>query len=221
MDTLLTNYLLWLIGLSIIIAGVERAFAARSQSVVRRWLWSDLLHLFFNGHFLGLMLYGIAFHLVLPQVDTQLAQLGWQDRVYFNAAHAFGWSLVLQSVIALFVLDFIQWCVHNTLHRSDLLWKIHQVHHSVKDGEMDWIVSSDSRGLNRSFTNRNVSPHHVVWLCAGSSFHAVFGTLIGHLNHANVPWGYGTRLHTQQSQNVLVSSRLRCTCRWSELWHHL
>ena len=37
--------------------------------------------------------------------------------------------------------DFIQWCVHNMLHRVPLFWEFHKAHHSVKDGEMDWIVS--------------------------------------------------------------------------------
>ena len=38
------------------------------------------------------------------------------------------WPLWLQALAAIVSLDLLQWCVH-------------KLHHGVKDGEMDWIVS--------------------------------------------------------------------------------
>ena len=40
--------------------------------------------------------------------------------------------------ITYFVLsDFIEWCVHNLLHRVSWMWEFHKLHHSIID--MDWI----------------------------------------------------------------------------------
>ena len=134
------NYLIWLAAFSVLVATFERIWPAREQRMIRRWLWSDAVHLVFNGHFFGLLLYGIATYHVLPHVDAFLAELGLRESLYFAAVNLWGWGLIAQSVVAFFLLDFVQWLVHNTLHRVSFLWKIHQVHHSVKDGEMDWIV---------------------------------------------------------------------------------
>ena len=119
---------------------LERLFPWRpQQKQLRPKLWSDLIHLVFNGHFLGLLLAGLASTWVLPYVDRWLAKEGITDAVYRNAA--VDWPLWAQILVALFAVDFIQWCVHNLLHRVPFLWELHKAHHSVKDGEMDWIVS--------------------------------------------------------------------------------
>jgi 3-mercaptopyruvate sulfurtransferase SseA/sterol desaturase/sphingolipid hydroxylase (fatty acid hydroxylase superfamily) len=185
------NYLLWLAAFSVLVAAFERLWPARPQKLLRKWLWSDLVHLAFNGHVLGLLLYGVAWYRVLPLVDGWLAAHGWTGLVYRNAAS--GWSLVVQSVVALVVLDFVQWLVHNSLHRSNLLWRVHQVHHSVKDGEMDWVVSFRFSWLEPVYYKAAMYLPAVWFGFAPEAlfFHAVFGTLIGHLNHANLTWDYG------------------------------
>jgi 3-mercaptopyruvate sulfurtransferase SseA/sterol desaturase/sphingolipid hydroxylase (fatty acid hydroxylase superfamily) len=185
------NYLVWLAAFSVLVAVFERLWPARPQKTLRRWLWSDALHLVFNGHVLGLLLYGITWYRVLPVLDAWLADQGWTGLVYRNAAS--GWSLVVQSVVALVVLDFVQWLVHNSLHRSGLLWRIHQVHHSVKDGEMDWIVSFRFSWLEPVYYKAAMYLPAMWFGFAPEAmfFHAVFGTLIGHLNHANLTWDYG------------------------------
>ena len=185
------NYLLWLLGISVLVAVLERLFHARDQKVLRKWSWSDALHLVFNGHFLGLMLYGIAYNRVLPVLDGALAEGGWTGILYRQATAE--WPLVLQIIIALFVVDFLQWCVHQVLHRSNFLWKIHQVHHSVKDGEMDWIVPFRFSWLE-PVIYKAATYLPLAWFGFAPEalfFHAVFGTLIGHLNHANLSWDYG------------------------------
>ena len=78
----------------------------------------------FNGHFLGLLLAGLASTWILPSVDRWLAAEGLTDAVYRNAA--VDWPLWLQIIVALLVLDFIQWCVHNSLHRIPLFWEFPQ-----------------------------------------------------------------------------------------------
>ena len=187
------TYLYWLLGLSAFVATLERVFPARRQKVLRRRLWSDALYLLFNGHVLGLMLYAVAFQYILPVLDAALEATGWKEVLYFDAAGVFGWGLLWQSVLALIVLDFVQWAVHNLLHRSATLWKSHQVHHSVEDGEMDWIVAFRFSWIE-PLVYKPVTYFPIMWFGFAPEAlfaHAVIGTLSGHLNHANLDWDYG------------------------------
>src|SRR6056300_1764040 len=115
------NYIFWLVLFSVIVLLFEVRWPAREQKIVRKWLWSDYLHLIFNGHILGLLLYGIASYHVLPYLDGFLAEYGLKDVLYFQAVA--GWDIVLQSILALIIMDFAQWLVHNALHRNDFLWE--------------------------------------------------------------------------------------------------
>src|SRR5689334_5839473 len=120
--------------------GLEALFPWRkSQKQLRRTFLSDLFHLAFNGHFLGVILYAVSDRFVLPKL-LEVAQKIGIDRV-FPIGVAARWPLALQIGVVIVVFDFIQWCVHNLLHRVPFLWEFHKTHHSVVDGEMDWIVS--------------------------------------------------------------------------------
>jgi sterol desaturase/sphingolipid hydroxylase (fatty acid hydroxylase superfamily) len=43
------------------------------------------------------------------------------------------WPMWLQLLVFFIVLDFVQWFTHVMLHRFEVLWRFHQVHHSVKE----------------------------------------------------------------------------------------
>lgn len=201
------SYLAWLALFSIIVAVFEWRWPARTQPMWRKWTWSDALHLLFNGHLLGAYLYAISSYRLIPVLDGFLASYGLLGVLYQDAVA--DWPLWVQIPIALVVIDFVQWCVHNTLHRVPFLWNIHQVHHSVKDGEMDWIVSFRFSWLE-PVLYKAVGYAPLVWFGFAPEavfFHAVFGTLIGHLNHANLTWDYGPLRY------VLNSPRMH-------LYHH-
>ncbi|MCO4773942.1 MAG: sterol desaturase family protein, partial [Deltaproteobacteria bacterium] len=118
---------------SVLVFGLEAALKLRkNQKQLRSRLWSDVLHLVFNGHVLGLIFFGIATQWILPSFDQALGSAGLTDVLYRNAAST--WPLWMQIVVALVVVDFFQWCVHNALHRIPLLWELHKTHHSVVDG---------------------------------------------------------------------------------------
>jgi 3-mercaptopyruvate sulfurtransferase SseA/sterol desaturase/sphingolipid hydroxylase (fatty acid hydroxylase superfamily) len=183
-------YPLALAVISVAVATAEHFFPWRKeQRQWRRALGSDFLHLVFNGHFLGLILYGVATTWILPHLDLWMARAGLTGHVYRNLAAS--WPLWVQIPVALIVVDFVQWCVHNLLHRVPFLWKFHQAHHSVVDGEMDWIASF------RFQWTEVVVYKSVLYLPlaffgfapAAILFHAIFGTVIGHLNHANLNLG--------------------------------
>lgn len=193
---------------SILVAALERLFPRRrEQRASRRYLWSDFLHLVFNGHFLGVILYGIASHHVIPRLDGWLANAGAYDVVYRGAVSS--WPLWLQIVVVLVVVDFLQWCVHNLLHRVPFLWEFHKAHHSVIDGEMDWIVSF--RFQWTEVVVYRAAQYVPLAFCGFAHeavlFHAIFGTLIGHLNHANLHWSWGPLRYLLNSPAM-------------HIWHH-
>jgi len=193
---------------SLLVAGLERFWPWRTeQKQLRPYLWSDFIHLIFNGHFLGLILYGIAVHRVLPHIDPLLTEAGLFGVIYRNAASA--WPMWLQIVVALVVVDFVQWCVHNALHRIGPLWNWHKVHHSVKNGEMDWIVSFRFQ-WTEVVLYKTVLYLPLAWFGFAEEallFHAIFGTLIGHFNHANLDIDWGP------ARYILNSPRMH-------IWHH-
>ena len=185
---------------SIVVAVLERVVPARPrQRSLRPGLGSDLAYLIFNGHFLGVGLAWVAARTVAPFLDGRL-----------ELHLASGWPLWVQAAVAVVLLDFAQWTIHILLHRVPFLWEFHKVHHSVREGEMDWIVSFRFHWVEAVvYTTLQYLPLTILGF-AGEAlmFHAVFGTLVGHFNHANLDWGYG------HWRYVLNSPRMH-------LWHHV
>lgn len=201
-------YPAFLLAVSALVMFAERLWPwRRDQKQLRPTLWSDAVHLVFNGHFLGLILFGIASFHLLPHVDRWLAAQGWTDAIHRNAAA--DWPVWVQIPVALLAIDFVQWGVHNLLHRVPFLWKFHETHHSVQDGEMDWIVSFRFQ-WTEVVVYRVVQYLPLAWFGFGEvaiMVHATFGTLIGHLNHSNLDLGRG------RWRYILNSPRMH-------IWHH-
>ncbi|MDP2341990.1 MAG: rhodanese-like domain-containing protein [Deltaproteobacteria bacterium] len=176
------------------------------QRQLRPGLLSDLAHLVINGHWLGVGLYAVAANLQ-PAFSALLQRLGLQGVAHLDVAAR--WPLWLQIVGALVVVDFLQWCVHRLLHRFSFLWEIHKVHHSIEDGEMDWIVSFRFHWLEvviyKGLLYLPLLPFG--FGVEAVMVHAIFGTLIGHLNHANLDLSWGPLRY------VLNSPRMH-------IWHH-
>lgn len=190
--------------ISVGVAVAERLFPARPQKQLRPRLWSDVAHLVFNGHFLGVMVFGVATLHVLPAIN---AVVPLDATVGRNLARE--WPIAAQIAVALLVTDFLQWGVHRLLHAVPALWTFHKVHHSVVDGEMDWIVAFRFHWME-VVVYKSLLYVPLAWFGFGTEAvmtHAVFGTLIGHLNHANLDLGYGRLGY------VLNNPRMH-------LWHH-
>lgn len=208
MTLILYAYPLSLAVISVLVACLEWFFPWRpEQKQFRKGLLSDFLHLVFNGHFLGLILFGISARYILPSLDHWLAEMGMTTLLYHNVAAS--WPLWLQIIVALLVIDFVQWGVHNLLHRVPFFWQMHKCHHSIVDGEMDWIVSFRFQWsevvVYKLF--QYIPLAYFGFATEAVLFHAIFGTLIGHLNHANLNWDYGWFRY------VLNSPRMH-------IWHH-
>src|SRR5262249_16812319 len=97
-----------------------------------------------------------------------------------------GWSFGVQVVLALLVADVATYLRHRLVHRSDLLWRFHRIHHSMTG--LYWIRSAYTHPLEQLFILAAIMLP-ISLLGAGEQVVAVvrfvFG-LSGLLQHANV-----------------------------------
>lgn len=197
-------YAAWLAGLSLLFLVLERIIPRQPMPVVRRFFWTDLFYLIFNGHYLGLLI-GAGSIQVIAALDRSLDLTHLKNVFYLGAMSAQpAW---LQFVVLLVVLDFCQWLIHNLLHRVPWLWEFHKVHHSIVD--LDWI------GNWRFHWIEAVLYKSILYVPAaffGFGPQAMFGyailnTLIGHFAHANI------RVHIGPLKYLINSPEMH-------IWHH-
>lgn len=201
----------YVVGLALISALFVAAEAVRpwrpQQRQLRRGLLSDLSFLVFNGHFLGVGLYFVATRAILPPLDAALRSVGACPYVYRNAAA--GWPLWAQALVLVVAFDFLQWAIHRLLHAVPRLWQLHKVHHSVVDGEMDWLVSFRFHWVE-AVVYKSLQYLPLAFFGFGATpvmIQAFVGTAMGHLNHSNLDVGHG------RWRYILNSPRMH-------LWHH-
>ncbi len=102
---------------------LERLFPARSQSIFRPALATDLA--FFFGQYLlwnGLSL------LLLRLISVSL----W-------GALSVPWPMAMQCVVAVVLGDVLVYFFHRACHASSLLWRFHSVHHSSE--HLDFLAA--------------------------------------------------------------------------------
>jgi len=167
-----------LLMVSLAFALAERLRPWRSQAVRRRGLFTDLIYLVFNGHFLALLLAPLI-GVVAPQMERLIVPI--LGRSYLD-----GWPMWGQYVLGFFLIDFIQWGIHVLMHRVPDLWRIHRVHHSIQD--MDWLGSMRFHWLEIVVYR---SLQYLPFLLLGFdwqvlAWHGLFATIMGHFNHANL-----------------------------------
>lgn len=195
------GYLFWLLALSAACALAEAVVPWRKQQ--RQWregLTQDGFWLLFNGHFFSI--------LAAPLFAASAAAL--LSRVPALAS----WQLLanlptLPQFLILFVVrDFVEWCIHNLLHRTPALWELHKLHHSIST--MDWIGNFRFHWME-IVVYRSLSFVPIVAMGADPNTLLLVGivsTLIGHLNHSNlnITWG--------PFRYLLNSPRMH-------IWHHM
>ncbi len=184
MADFLSRYVFWLGSVSLLCLIAERLRPWREeQPLLRPQFGQDVFWLCFNGYFSDFALVYLfslahggldaAFRVIVGHTPDTLALL----------APA---SLWLQIPVLLLLSDFIEWIVHNALHRSPWLWRFHRVHHSIL--VMDWI------GNFRFHWFETIVYKLVKYLplaMLGARWEAVLvvaviSTTIGHLNHSNL-----------------------------------
>jgi sterol desaturase/sphingolipid hydroxylase (fatty acid hydroxylase superfamily) len=184
------GYFFWLLVVSALAFVLERLFTWRkNQSVWRKEIGQDLFFLIFNGHYAGLLIATLATYL-LQQLAIWTNTGDWMNQL--QAAHWIaGWPIVAQVITFMLIKDFISWWVHRLLHSVPWMWEFHKLHHSIT--QMDWIGNFRFHWMEiviyRAFT---FMPLMVLGVSGDIILViAVVETLIGHLNHANIAWGWG------------------------------
>jgi sterol desaturase/sphingolipid hydroxylase (fatty acid hydroxylase superfamily) len=194
------GYFFWLLVISTGCLVAERIRPwRRGRKLFRKEFFHDLFWLFFNGHYFSVLFAYVAAFLALGLFPVLTAAKSW------NLLG--GWPIVAQFLVYFLLKDFLDWCVHNLLHRVPALWEFHKLHHSIV--EMDWIGNFRFhwmeiivyQGLTYfPLVILGVDPLVILLV-------AIASTLIGHLNHSNLDISWGPLRY------LFNSSRMH-------IWHH-
>jgi sterol desaturase/sphingolipid hydroxylase (fatty acid hydroxylase superfamily) len=154
---------------------LERLFPYnRGQRLLRTGFFTDFLfYNFFQSWICGVL---IGRFLAWTDAHASLSRPG-----FFR-----GWPLALQ--VALFVVshDLYIYLFHRLQHRSPLLWRIHEAHHSVP--EVDWLSGVRSHTLE-ILINQTIEFAPIVLLGAGPAVAPIKGAISaiwGMFIHSNV-----------------------------------
>ncbi|MDZ7343661.1 MAG: sterol desaturase family protein [candidate division KSB1 bacterium] len=199
------GYFFWLLVVSLLCWVLERLAPWRpEQKPFRKQIWQDFFWLIFNGHYAGIAI-AFAGSWVIQQLNPLFGLLHVPSPE--SIALLSGSPLWLQFIVFFVLKDFLEYFVHNLLHRLPLLWEFHKLHHSIE--ELDWIGNMRFHWMEivvyKSVTYLplvmlGVNGQVILWI-------AVVSTLIGHLNHSNLNFDWGPLRY------VINSPRMH-------VWHH-
>ena len=197
------SYLHWLVAISLGFVLVERLLPWRKGQPTLRAGWlRDLGLLALNGHLFSLWTGALTAALALG--TTRLLQ-SWG--LVLDSSPVPRWPFLAQFLVFLVLADFLQWCVHNLLHRVPWLWAFHKVHHSITT--MDWIGNWRFHWME-ILVYKSLQWLPLAWLGASGETGlavAVVSTLWGDFNHSNLNAGLGPLGY------VFNNPRMH-------LWHH-
>jgi sterol desaturase/sphingolipid hydroxylase (fatty acid hydroxylase superfamily) len=184
---------------------LERLFPWRKeQKFFRKQIGQDIFWLIFNGHIAGVLLAYLTFWIV-HQMNFLLFSWNFPAPDQLNLLKA---APEWVQFTAYFVLsDFVEWIIHNLLHRVPGMWEFHKLHHSIL--ELDWIGNFRFHWME-IIIYRAMKYFPLVVLGVEGNIVlliAIVATLIGHLNHSNLKMDYGIFRY------ILNSPRFH-------IWHH-
>lgn len=181
----LKNYFYWLILVSLFFLVLEVVIPWRKkQAVQRKDFWLDGFYMFFNFFIFSLIIYNAASDLIVNLFNDGIQLISGVDLQALNPLNNMPvWSIL---IIGFLVRDFVQWWIHRLLHKSDWLWKFHQVHHSVEEMgfaahlRYHWMENVVYRSLE-----------YIPLALLGIGLHDffiihIFTLAWGHYNHSNI-----------------------------------
>ncbi|WP_345369027.1 sterol desaturase family protein [Algivirga pacifica] len=199
------NYFYWLLGLSVLVWGLEVVIPWRKyQKPIRRDFWLDGFYMFFNFFLFSLIGYNALSNVGVELFNQLLGQLGIENLVALEVQALPSW---VQLFVMFLIADFIQWNTHRLLHRVPWLWEFHKLHHSVKEMGfaahlrfhwMETIVYKTIQYIPLAMIGFGIQDFFIVHIIT---------VLIGHLNHANLNWSYGPLKY------ILNNPKMH-------IWHH-
>ncbi len=178
------NYFYWLIGVSLLAFSLELIFPWRkNQSRIREDFWLDAFYMFFNFFIFSLIIYAAVSDVFVQLFMDFLGIFGITNLVAIEIG---SWPLWIKLLVMFVLRDFIQWNVHRLLHRSQILWEFHKVHHSVQQMGfaahlryhfMETIVYRMLEYIPLAMIGFGLTDFFIVH---------IFALAIGHLNHSNI-----------------------------------
>jgi sterol desaturase/sphingolipid hydroxylase (fatty acid hydroxylase superfamily) len=181
------NYFWGLIVISLVVWLFEIIFPWRkNQSPIRKDFWMDGFYMFFNFFIFSILISGE--YRVLGLLFHEIG-ITTKSLAVFNISN---WPVGLQLVVFFVILDFVQWLTHVLLHKYEVLWRFHKVHHSVK--EMGFAAHLRYHWME----NILYKPLKTLGVMVLGGFEPeqayivhFIAITIGHLNHANIriTWG--------------------------------
>jgi sterol desaturase/sphingolipid hydroxylase (fatty acid hydroxylase superfamily) len=174
----------------------------REQPALRPGWLRDLAFVALNGHLFSLLTAAFMGAAALA-ATSGLRSVG----LALEGSPVPRWPFLAQLASFLVLADFLQWCIHNLLHRVPWLWTFHKVHHSITT--MDWIGNWRFHWME-ILVYKSLQWLPLAWLSASPEavfVVAVLTTLWGDFNHANLDLGLGPLGY------VLNTPRMH-------LWHH-
>ena len=181
------NYFWGLIVISLVVWLLEIIFPWRkNQSFIRKDFWMDVFYMFFNFFIFSILISGD--YKVLSLLFNEIG-ITTKSLAVFNISN---WPIGLQLVVFFVILDFVQWLTHVLLHKYEVLWRFHKVHHSVK--EMGFAAHLRYHWME----NILYKPLKTLGVMVLGGFEPeqayivhFIAITIGHLNHANIriTWG--------------------------------
>ncbi|UOY08490.1 sterol desaturase family protein [Muricauda sp. SCSIO 64092] len=181
------NYFWGLVAISLVVWLLEMVFPWRKeQSIFRKDFWLDGFYMFFNFFVFAIVIQG-----VYNMLEVGFGQLGITAQSL--ALLSIGsWPMWIQLLVFFILLDFVQWLTHIALHKFPLLWRFHQVHHSVK--EMGFAAHLRYHWME-NILYKPLKTFGVMLLGGFEPEQAYIvhfvAIAIGHLNHANIKLTYG------------------------------
>lgn len=182
-----TNYFWGLVIISLLVWALEFIFPWRKeQSIFRKDFWLDSFYMFFNFFIFTNVISGVyqLLEVLFGQID--ITAKSW---ALINTA---SWPVWAELLLFFVLLDFVQWLTHIALHKFPILWRFHQVHHSVK--EMGFAAHLRYHWME----NILYKPLKTLGVMLLGGFEPeqayivhFFAIAIGHLNHANIKLTYG------------------------------
>ena len=181
------NYFWGLIVISLVVWLLEIIFPWRkNQSRIRKDFWLDGFYMFFNFFIFSIFISGDykAIGLFFSEMGITTKSLA-----VFNLSN---WPAGIQLIVFFIILDFVQWLTHLLLHKYEVLWRFHKVHHSVK--EMGFAAHLRYHWME----NILYKPLKTLGVMVLGGFEPeqayivhFIAITIGHLNHANIriTWG--------------------------------
>ncbi len=184
-----TNYLYWLLALSLLVWLLEIVLPWRKeQKIFRSGFWLDSFYILFNFFLFSLVGYNALSNVGVELFNDILLWLGIENIVAIEVG---SWPVWGQLLLMFVLADFIQWNVHRQLHKRAWLWEFHKIHHSVKEMGfaaqfrfhfMETIIYKTVQYIPLAMIGFGIEEFFVVHMLA---------VFIGHLNHANIQWDYG------------------------------